>query len=206
MDLHIHSKYSGHSLLKPQDIARIARRKGLDGVAITDHDEIEGAVELKTDFPTIVGEEISSDEGDIIGLFLNEKVSEGPALDVIDKIRSQGGLVVMPHPFDSMRREALRSEEICRKGDLIEVFNSRVIRKEDNLKARDFARRVGLPGIVGSDAHSSMEIGRCWMDIASADDASSFMRSVRSAEVHTERSPLVVHLQTKILNVRKVFS
>lgn len=205
IDLHLHSEYSGHSLLKVERISEIAKKMHLDAVALTDHNEIAGALKLSKIFPTIVGEEISCDEGDVVGLFLKQKIDSGPAIEVMEKIRDQGGLVMIPHPFDSLRREALMSEEICIKGDMIEVFNSRVMRKEDNQKALAFAEKVGLPKVVGSDAHTSREIGRSWMDIESADDPSSFMRSLQTAKLHTKRSPIIVHVQTRILKAREVF-
>ncbi len=205
VDLHVHSTYSRHSLLKVGDIARIARRRGLHAIALTDHDEVEGALRLSKSFPTIVGEEVSSDSGDITGLFLNSKVERGPALEVMDRIRAQGGLVVIPHPFDSLRKEALTSEELCRKADLIEVFNSRVMRAEDNARARDFAERADLPGVVGSDAHTSLEIGRCWVEVDSIEDPGSFMRAIRAARMHTRKSPFFVHLQTRILKIGGMF-
>ena len=199
MDLHIHTKYSGHSTLSTQQVAKIARDKKLDWVAITDHNEVRGAHELAKLFPTIIGEEISADEGDIIGLFLTEQVNRGSALEVIDVIRGQGGLVMIPHPFDSLRSEAVMSEDICLKADIIEAFNSRVVRASDNKRALEFAREHGIASSVGSDAHTKTEIGRAWMELEQFDDAKSFLRSLATATMHTSRSPIYVHLHTKIL-------
>jgi len=205
LDVHVHTRYSGHSLLKPESVVRIARRRGLEAVAITDHNTIEGAVELSRVFPTIIGEEVTCVEGDVIGLFLRERVGRGPALEVMDEIRAQGGLVMIPHPFDTLRREALNDVDICGKGDIIEVFNSRVVRSADNLRAGAFAKERGLPAIVGSDAHTSVEIGRSWIEIDSIDDPKSFMSSLRSAELHTRRSPVLVHGQTRLLKLMEAF-
>lgn len=201
VDLHVHTRYSGHSLLKPEQVARTARRKRLDALAITDHDTIRGVFEVAEHIRTIMGEEISCDEGDVIGLFISEEICKGPALEVMDKIRSQGGVVVVPHPFDRMRSEAVMNENICLKADVIEVFNSRVLWTEDNLKARAFSERHNIPACVGSDAHTNTEIGRCWMELDSIDDASSFMRSLRNAKSSTSRSPAAVHAQTKLLKI-----
>ena len=205
VDVHVHTRYSGHSILKVEDVARIAKKRCLDAVAITDHDAIEGAVELSKVFPTIVAEEVSSDEGDVIGLFLREKVEKGPALDVMDKIRAQGALVMIPHPFDTMRKEALMKEELVSKGDIIEVFNSRVMRQEDNERARKFALDKSLPMIVGSDAHTSVEIGRSFIEIDSVDDPRSFMGALKNAKLHSRRSSVLVHGQTKLLKLREAF-
>lgn len=205
VDLHVHTRLSGHSLLSVESVARSARRRGLGAVAITDHDEIDAAFELKKVFPTIIGEEVSCDEGDVIGLFLTEKIEGGPALEVMDRIRAQGGLVMIPHPFDGLRKESLRSEGLCARGDLVEVFNSRVVRMKDNEYARSFAERHGLPMVVGSDAHTAIEIGMSWMDLESISDPHSFLRSINGAKVQTRKSPFLVHAQTKIVKLREVF-
>jgi predicted metal-dependent phosphoesterase TrpH len=199
VDLHIHTKYSGHSLLTPEAVVRAAKRRGLDQVAITDHDSIRGALEVSRLHPTIVGEEVSCPEGDVIGLFLTEAVPSGPALEVMDRIRAQGGLVMIPHPFDTLRSEALRSEELCSKGDVIEVFNSRVVRSEDNVRARAFAETRGIAKVVGSDAHTSMEVGRSWLEAEDFDGPKALMAALPKAVLHTRRSPMMVHGQTKLL-------
>jgi hypothetical protein len=205
VDVHVHTRYSGHSILKVEDVARIAKKRCLDAVAITDHDVIKGALELSKVFPTIIAEEVSSDEGDVIGLFLREKVEKGPALEVMDKIRAQGALVMIPHPFDTMRKEALMKEELVSKGDIIEIFNSRVIRQEDNERARKFAMDKSLLMIVGSDAHTSVEIGRSFIAIDSVDDPRSFMKALKSAKLQSRRSSVLVHGQTKMLKLREAF-
>ena len=205
VDVHVHTRYSGHSILKVEDVARIAKKRCLDAIAITDHDEIKGALELSKSFPTIIAEEVSSDEGDVIGLFLREKVEKGPALEVMDKIRAQGALVMIPHPFDTMRKEALMKENLVVKGDIIEVFNSRVVRPDDNERAHKFGVDKGMPMIVGSDAHTSIEIGRSFIEIDSIDDPKSFMNALKHAKMHSRRSSVLVHGQTKVLKLREAF-
>jgi len=204
VDLHVHTRYSGHSLLRPEHIVKVAKKRGLDTLAITDHDEIQGAIEVSRMFPTIIGEEVSSDDGDIIGLFLTEKVQRGSAKQVMESIRAQGGLVIIPHPFDSMRGGKVMSEEVCADADCIEIFNSRVINKADNDKARAFAESKNIPAVVGSDAHTSMEIGKAWMDIRSIDDPESFLASLKDAKMHTRKSSVAVRFITLLLKVREM--
>jgi predicted metal-dependent phosphoesterase TrpH len=204
VDIHVHTKYSGHSLLKVETIAKVARERGLHAVAITDHDEIKGAYELSEMFPTIIGEEVSCTEGDVIGLFIRDKIGKGSALEVMDKIHAQGGLVMVPHPFDPLRW-GLNDEKLCAKADLIEVFNSRVTRSSDNIKAIAFAKMRGIAAVVGSDAHTKAEIGRSWMEIDAIDSPDIFMRALPYAKMHTSKSPLYVHAQTKLLKLREVF-
>jgi len=204
VDLHVHTRYSGHSLLKVETIAKVAKARGLHAVAITDHDEIKGAYELAKLFPTIIGEEISCTEGDVIGLFIREKIGKGPALEVMDGIHAQGGLVMIPHPFDPLRW-GLNDERLCAKADLIEVFNSRVTRSSDNIKAIAFANMKKIRAVVGSDAHTKTEIGRAWMEVDAIDSPDIFMRALATAKMHTSKSPLYVHAQTKLLKLREVF-
>ena len=205
IDLHVHTRRSGHSLLKVEKVASIAKRRGLDAVAITDHDEIDSALELSKLFPTVVGEEISCDEGDIIGLFLTERIGRGPVLEVMDRIRAQGGLVMVPHPFDSLRKEALMNEELCAKGDLIEIFNSRVTKARDNARAAEFAEARGMLPVVGSDAHTAAEIGRSWIEVSSCAGPDLFIKSLPAGRMHTSKSPFYVHLQTKLLKLTEAF-
>jgi len=174
-------------------------------VAITDHDEIDSALELSKLFPTVVGEEISCDEGDIIGLFLTERIGRGPVLEVMDRIRAQGGLVMVPHPFDSLRKEALMNEELCAKGDLIEIFNSRVTKARDNARAAEFAEARGMLPVVGSDAHTAAEIGRSWIEVSSCAGPDLFIKSLPAGRMHTSKSPFYVHLQTKLLKLTEAF-
>jgi predicted metal-dependent phosphoesterase TrpH len=204
IDIHVHTMYSGHSLLKPETIAKVAQKKGLHAVAITDHDATKGAYELAKIFPTIIGEEVTCTEGDVIGLFIRERIEKGPALEVMDKIRAQGGLVMVPHPFDPLRA-GLNDHELCAKADLIEVFNSRVTRRSDNIKAIAFAKMKGIGMVVGSDAHTKAEIGRSWMEVDDIESPQSFMRALASAKLHTSKSPPYVHVQTKILKLREAF-
>jgi len=158
-DLHIHSKYSFDSILEPKKIIKVAKKRGLDGVAITDHNTIKGGLEAKKingdpNFLVIVGSEISTEIGDIIGLFLNEEIKSRNSMEVIKEIKEQGGLVVLPHPY----RGHKLNEELIEKIDAIEVFNARSS-KIENEKSAKLAERYGKPAVAGSDAHFSSEIG-----------------------------------------------
>lgn len=198
-DLHVHTRLSGHSLLTTEKIAKVAKKRGLTAIAITDHDEIDAAFKLSKSFPTIIGEEVSTDQGDIIGLFISEKIARGPAFEVMDEIRMQGGLVIVPHPFDSLRKEAVMSENICAKADIVEIFNSRVIKSNDNDRAKKVAEAFKKPSIVGSDAHTALEIGRAWMELDSIDDPKEFVSALKTTRTHCRKSPFLVHAQTKLL-------
>ena len=104
LDLHVHTTYSFDSTIEPAGLREICRKRGLDGVAVTDHDSLRGSLEFAAELPDLIivpGSEIRSAEGEIIGLFLSEDVPPGlTAPETMRRIREQGGLVLMPHPFD----------------------------------------------------------------------------------------------------------
>jgi predicted metal-dependent phosphoesterase TrpH len=158
-DLHIHSKYSYDSLLSPSKILKIAKKQGLDGIAVTDHNTISGGLSTQKenrdpDFEVIVGAEIKTEYGDVIGLSLNEEISSRCFLEVIDEIRSQGGYSVLAHPY----RQYSSPEKIIVRVDFIEVFNSRSSFFQ-NQKSQMLAKEANKKITAGSDAHCSMEIG-----------------------------------------------
>ncbi len=158
-DFHIHSKYSHDSLMSPESIVKQAKKVGLTCIAITDHGTIAGGVEGKKiagkyGIEVIVGAEIKTDCGDIIGLNLNEEIKVTDWHEVIRGVRSQGGIVVLPHPY----HDHTCVEEIAQCVDFIESWNSRCTPKE-NSNAELLAVSSGKKIIYGSDAHSVSEIG-----------------------------------------------
>ncbi|MCD6599818.1 MAG: PHP domain-containing protein [Dehalococcoidia bacterium] len=159
LDLHVHSKYSFDSVSSLQRIITAAQRRGLNGIAITDHNTIRGGIEARKinsapDFLVIVGAEIATEAGDLIGLFLKEEIQERYSDGVIDEIHQQGGIVVLPHPYKGHELK----DELLRKVDLIEGFNARV-NEEYNEKAVKLAHEWNKPIVAGSDAHFVAEIG-----------------------------------------------
>jgi predicted metal-dependent phosphoesterase TrpH len=164
-DLHIHSKYSADGLLEPKRIVEIARTRGLSGIAVTDHDTIKGALKAKKyetdDFKVICGSEISTERGEVIGLFLSSEITSHSFMDVVDEIHDQEGIIIIPHPFDNIRRNGIHLQ----KGEVklincIEVFNSRCLNQKYNDNAILFAQENKLVGVAGSDAHFAREIGK----------------------------------------------
>jgi hypothetical protein len=158
-DLHIHSKYSHDSLMSPEGIVKRAKKAGLTCIAITDHDTIRGGVEGKKKgekygIRVLIGSEIKTDRGDIIGLNLSEEIRVTGWKEVISAIRAQGGIVVLPHPY----REHDRVEEIALLVDFIETGNGRST-PEQNAAAASLAARIGKPQTYGSDSHVNSEIG-----------------------------------------------
>ncbi len=161
-DLHIHSKYSGDCAMEPATILKVAKKKGLDGIAVTDHLTIKGGIETRKlnddpDFLVIVGSEVeTNDKGDLIGLFLEEEIETRNTADVITEIKAQGGVVFWAHPF-RFGKNMLRSDAIEHL-DLIEGFNSKTSASRNAL-AQQLAREYRKPAIGASDAHQAFEIG-----------------------------------------------
>jgi len=170
LDLHCHSAASFDALSRPADIVRVAAERGLTHLAITDHERLDGAQRARELAPAgltvIVGEEIRSADGDVLGLYLEQAVAPGmSALETIAAIHEQGGLAGLPHPFDHFRHSGLAGEreaslEALVGGlDFIEAYNARVAFGDANERAAEFAWRHGLPGVASSDAHSLLEVG-----------------------------------------------
>jgi predicted metal-dependent phosphoesterase TrpH len=170
VDLHCHTSASFDSLASPAAVVRTAAARGLTHLAITDHDRIDGALEARDlaasaapELSVIVGEEIRTAEGDLIGIFLERTVPPGlPAADTIALVRDQGGLVGIPHPFDRFRGSLLRDPRLVSLAsavDWVEGHNARVIFRDGNRLAAEFATQHGLPRVAVSDAHATVEIG-----------------------------------------------
>jgi predicted metal-dependent phosphoesterase TrpH len=204
--LHIHSKYSDDGVLDPEEIVRVAQRKGLNGIAITDHDTIRGGEEAKKyetgDFKVIIGSEIMTEKGELIGLFLTKNIESKGLHDVINEIKSQGGLVVVPHPFDGLRRSAFHiTEEYSSLVDAIEGFNSRCVFRGFNTKAIEFATKYNLPVIGGSDAHYANEIGLGGIITQSDDIRDAIIKS--QLVLFGKRSSILNHARTRIQKLRR---
>ena len=158
-DFHIHSHYSYDSLNPPRMILKIAKKKGLDTVAITDHNTIKGGIcaqkyAKEMGINVIVGEEVLTNIGDIIGLYLSQDIHSFNYVDVIEEIHNQGGIVLFPHPY----RGHTNILDVAQYVDIIEIWNGRAS-EEQNLAASVLAETLNLSHVIGSDAHLPNEIG-----------------------------------------------
>ncbi len=186
-DLHIHSKYSSDGVLEPEKIIKIAIKRGLDGIAITDHNTIKGGLKAKKydeeDFKVIVGSELSTERGEIIGLFLEEEIKSKDVPGVVSEIKEQKGIIVIPHPFDELRHSAFHpAEEDVKFIDCIEGFNSRCVFRKYNKKAVEFAMRHNLTITAGSDAHFAWEIGNAFI-LAESSGEKELRRKIQKKEI-----------------------
>jgi hypothetical protein len=204
-EIHCHSYYSKgekitwECLDSPKDVVRICKKKGMDGLALTDHKVISGWKEAEREAKKlgmifIPAQEIHTKDGHIIGLGINEGIKNNQSLEeTLDQIRRQGGLSVAPHPFD-IKGDGIRDG--IRKVDVVEIFNSINLDKLSNKLAEIKAKRFGKPGVVGSDAHSLGMIARS-VNISKADDLDSFLKEIRRGRVEFEKSyiPLKVIME-----------
>jgi len=166
LDLHVHTSHSIDGLCSVDDVVAAAKAKGLDGIAITDHNSIAGHPEAKKlskgGFLVIPGVEVASADGHIVGLGIRELIPRDlPAKETVERIRGQGGIAIAAHPFALGRRPGLLYKA---KFDAIEVLNSRAFFISNPL-ARRFAERNKIPMIAGSDAHHRDEIGLAYTNV-----------------------------------------
>jgi predicted metal-dependent phosphoesterase TrpH len=160
-DLHVHTTYSKDSLITPKDLVYYANKKGLDAVAVTDHNQLEGAYKIakETDFPVIPGMEVSSSEGHIVALNVNELIPRGlTAAETVMRIHRAGGVAIACHPFVLFK--GCLKDKVCSTFDAIEIINARAFPfKRSVKKATETAERLKLPRVAGTDAHYGPQIG-----------------------------------------------
>lgn len=167
-DFHVHTHHSRDANIVPDRLIRVAQKRGLQGLAVTDHHTIAGGVQAQKacghSFVVVVGAEIRTDVCEVIGLFLTEEISSTDPWIVIDEIRDQGGITVLPHPFRSVfppapRRPRGLPKALLTRIDVIEAFNARSTVRA-NQRALALAATLGRPVLAGSDAHWYREVGR----------------------------------------------
>jgi len=166
-DLHVHTEISKDAFTKVSELAQVTRRRGLDGIAITDHNSLCSNSPNGT--TTLPGIEISSADGHVIALGLADAVPRGlSAEETITDIRRKGGLAIIPHPYD-LFRSSVRPDRLTVHPDAIEVFNaSSFLHSIIWKKALESARRAGLPMVAGSDSHIPQTIGSAYTIVESA--------------------------------------
>jgi predicted metal-dependent phosphoesterase TrpH len=211
-DFHIHTRFSRDSILSEEKFIRTAIERGLTHVAVTNHNNVEGAIavrdkvaelELTDSLTVILGEEVSTADGEVVGVFLQRTIPRGLSADeTADAIHEQGGLVSIPHPYDPFRQSHIREEPLiglleAGKVDMIEVFNSRVTFQRHNHDAALIAARYGVPGIAASDSHSSFEIAMSFNALPVFASADELRQALPLNEWHGSRSTVFIHLTTR---------
>ncbi|MGI6368722.1 MAG: PHP domain-containing protein [Anaerolineae bacterium] len=190
IDLHVHTWHSPDSLSQPRAILEIMDRRGIDMVAITDHNAIDGALEMAALAPqrVIVGEEIATTQGEIIGLFLVAPVAPRMSPEeTVAAIHGQGGVVYIPHVADYGRGSTLRATaltQILAQVDVLETFNARVLCARRNRQAVALAERTGLLQGAGSDAHRPEDVGLAWVELPAFVGSASLLSALASGRIH----------------------
>lgn len=194
---HVHTNHSPDCNKSAEELLDIAQRRGIGCLVVTDHDAIEGAHEITAkapaDLKVVVGQEVTTTVGHIIGLYLRELVEPGMSLrDTALAIKRQGGLVVIPHPFNLIFGCGLcrHINEVIDLIDIIEVSNSQNICSTPNRKAQQFAEQHGFPQIVGVDMHFGDNLDACYQWIKPFDTQSEFVDALRQATLVKGRHTL----------------
>jgi predicted metal-dependent phosphoesterase TrpH len=182
---------------------------GINCVVVADHDTIGGAVKLReiAPFRVIIAEEISTPAGEIMGLFLSERVSPQPSFQqAISRIRNQGGLVAIPHPFGRSfpwNAKALTSAGVLCQVDIIETFNSRTPFSSSIARAEKLAKDQGKVASAGSDAHTLGEIGNAYVEMPEFDGPADFLNSLAQGRIFGQKSSYLVHFVSTWAKIRK---
>jgi hypothetical protein len=209
VDLHMHTDHSGDCATPVEALLGEAKARGLGAIAVTDHNEISGALEAreKADgIKVIVGEEVkTADQGEVIGLFIEEKIPRGGTLqEVIAEIKRQGGLVYVPHPFDRLHAvpDYPHLLDVLSDVDAIEVFNPRVAISSFNEEAVRFAEKYRIVGGAGSDAHVTAGLGSVRIRMRDFDGPDEFLESLRDADIIRKPASLVYVQALKFLQTK----
>ena len=212
VELHCHTIVSHDSLMTPKKLLARCDQIGIDKVAITDHNSVDAAMACAEVHPerVIVGEEIQTNEGEILGYFMSEWVPPGLSpMETIQRLRDQGAVISIPHPFDPYRGNNWQDgtlQAIAPYVDAIEIFNARCMTNEPNQQAAAFAGANHLLPTVGSDAHCVWELGRATLNLPDFNDAASFKDALRNGQPLTNLSSFFVHLYSRFATIWKDIS
>ena len=170
-DMHVHTLHSERcGWMRPERLVKHAKEKGLDGLAVTDHNTIDGAREVfnivrdeQMELSVIIGEEINTDRGEILAYFIDREIEPGPFEEVLSAIKRAGGISAIPHPFEKIRKGFRGVETVMSDVNAIEVLNSRC---RFNRKAFNLCLVHKKPMLGGSDAHFYSEVGQAWTEMS----------------------------------------
>ena len=219
LETHCHTKYSSDSRLRFCFLYWKCRICHINYIAITEHNNIKGAVKFKeycekrhSKIMVIIGEEIMTKSGEIIGLFLDKEIPENLSCkETIERIKAQDGVVYIPHPYDEKRNRTVLPEEKIRQCindiDCIECHNGRNISMEYTRKQREIAEKYKATKVIGSDAHTMFEIGRNYMEIDICPVTPElFRKAIVNARFHEMKCLKICHQITKIVKFVRIVS
>lgn len=207
IDLHVHTHYSRDSLITPEELVIYAKKAGLDGVAVTDHDRLDGALKIarETDFFIVPGMEISSSNGHVVALNVQEVIPKGlDADETVDRIHRAGGIAVACHPV-TFFKGSLR-KHVSSKFDAVEVINASSFPFNYSVKnAQKIASRLGIPRVAGSDAHYPPEIGYAYTLVDASSNVDEVVRSIHegSCQPFGRAIPIKVKLKKELATLKR---
>jgi PHP domain len=211
VDLHMHTDHSNDCATPVGTLLGAAREAGLGAIAVTDHNEISGAHEARErseefGVKVIVAEEVkTADQGEVIGLFLEEKIPRGLTLQkTIAEIHRQGGLAYVPHPFDRMHSvpDYEHLLDVVDEIDAMEVFNPRVAFSAFNEEAERFAAKYRIVAGAGSDSHVAAGLGSVKIRMRDFDGPAEFLESLRDADIVRKRTSLLYVQALKFIQTK----
>lgn len=211
-DFHMHTYFSSDCMVDPSDLVARCTEVGLNCIAVTDHNSLKGALAVKAiaPFTVITGEEVRTTEGEITALFISEEIPKGlTPLETVKQIKSQGGLVSIPHPRDPFRSSPLtRSgvEDVIPYADIVEAFNARVTLPHHNSRGRQLAKEFNLLSTAVSDAHTLPELGRSYTELPEFDETpEGFKDALLQARLVERPANPIVHVYSTINKLRHKF-
>lgn len=216
-EFHVHTRFSKDSILNKFLILIMCKIKKIKLISITDHNEVKGAIEYqrflrKFGIEVIIGEEIMTDSGEIIGLFIKNKIEpfQTPE-ETIKQIRKQNGIVYLPHPYDEKRHKTVLKEEkqikLQKQFDFIEIHNGRNISDKYSEMQQSIQEKLGITPIIGSDAHTFIEIGRNYVEIeyTNIENFKSNMKNIiKKSNFRKKKCIKISHTITKFARVIKM--
>ena len=210
-DLHVHTKYSMDCNTPLERLITRCNELGINCLAIADHGTVEGALKMQeiAPFTVIVAQEILTHQGEIMGVFLKHTIPTcRSALEAIERIRAQDGLVCIPHPFDTFRGLRMKRHEVeslAGEIDIIETFNARSPLPWPTTKATAFADKHGIAKSAGSDAHSASELGNAYVEMPEFEGKEDYLQALAKGKIKGFRSNPLVHLNTIWAKIKRAF-
>ncbi len=211
-DLHIHTAYSMDCTMSLEQIIARCLEVGINCLAVADHNTIAGALKLKeiAPFPIIIGEEILTLGGEVIGLFLSQEIPSKLSIEeTVAQIKAQDGLVCIPHPYDRLRSSVFRDqvfEDIMPEVDIIEAFNARSLSPGSSTRAWQLAQKYGKLVSAGSDAHTPSEIGNACVEMPEFNDKDEFLASLAKGKISGSKSSPTVYFASTWTRLKKHLS
>lgn len=207
--MHVHTRCSKDSLINPKKLPRLVKRKSLNGVAVTDHNNLRAfkLIPKSHDIVIVPGIEVKTTLGEVIGLYISEPIKPHEPNAVMDEIKDQGGLVILPHPYSFPRRSSTKlmefNADLWSKVDAIEAFNSRAWTIRYNLRSLQLAQKLRKPVTAGSDAHFSLEVGNAYTlfkDVYSGEEVYKEIKNGRTWIIGKQTCPLI-HMFTTMTKI-----